>query len=286
VIRQVVEDGLRAGLPISYMDGPDAVRQVVPALSPDICGASFCATDGHANNHLTVRAYAQAATRHGATIRTGVHVEALQVAGNRVTGVVTNEGVIEAGVVIVAAGIYTPRLLTPLELDYRITVTHCPVVQTEETRPMLGPVLGVASGGFAGRQEASGRLRLIGQVEEWTGDQHTADNTAITFAQAQDTINQSLAVLPAIASLRISKMWGGLIDRTPDVIPVLDRVPQYDGLVVGAGFSGHGFGIGPITGEILADLAVSGTSRFDLTPFALARFANAGNREDALQMHG
>lgn len=286
VIKAVVEDGKAASLPIEYIDGADAVREFAPVLTPLLRGASFCATDGHANNHLTVKAYAAAAARHGATIRTGVHVMALQTDGDRITGVVTADGVIPAGMVVVAAGIYTPKLLNPLGLDYRITVTHCPVVQTEPAVPMLKPVLGVASGGFAGRQEASGRFRLIGHVEEWTAGEHTEDNIALTFGQIQDTINQSLEILPVVRELRVSKIWGGLIDRTPDVIPVLDTVPSHEGLVVGAGFSGHGFGLGPVTGEILADLATQVTSRFDLTPFSLSRYAEDAFRPGELQMHG
>jgi sarcosine oxidase subunit beta len=82
-------------------------------------------------------------------------------------------------------------------------------------------------------------------------------------------------------------VWGGLIDRTPDVIPVLDAVDGYPGLVVGAGFSGHGFGIGPISGEILANLATAGSDdRFDLTPFRLSRFADGNVRHESLEMHG
>ena len=109
-IREVVREGRAAGLPIEYIDGPDAVREIAPGLSPDIRGASFCATDGHANNYLAVKAYADAATRLGASIRTGVNVESLVTDGARVTGVVTSSGTISAGTVVVAAGIYTPHL--------------------------------------------------------------------------------------------------------------------------------------------------------------------------------
>jgi sarcosine oxidase subunit beta len=286
VIRQVVEDGQNIGLPIEYLDGGDAIRELAPALSPDLFGASLCTTDGHANNHLTVKAFANAATRHGATIRTGVDVESLLVEGDRVTGVRTDEGEMRADVVIVAAGIYTPRLLRPLGLDLPLRVVLCPVIQIEIAEPMLKQVLGVADGGFAGRQEVSGRFRMTGPSEDWTADQHSVDNTAATIWQVQHVIERAVEVLPGLANLRLSRSWGGLIDRTPDVIPVLDRVPAYDGLVVGAGFSGHGFGIGPITGEILADLATTGTTRFDVSPFRLSRFETDAIEEEALQLHG
>jgi sarcosine oxidase subunit beta len=286
VIQQVVADGQAIGLPIEYLDGADTVREIAPALSETIAGASLCATDGHANNHLAVKAFADAAVRHGANLHTGVHVEALRVAGDRVTGVRTDDGDFAADAVIVAAGIYTPRLLGPIGLHLPLRITHTPVIQTEVAEPILAPVLGVANGELAGRQEASGRFRISGRGEDWSAGQHTTENTASTLHQVQRTIANALQVLPGIAHLRVARSWGGLIDRTPDVIPVLERIPSYEGLVVGAGFSGHGFGIGPVTGEILADLATVGTTRFDLSLFTLARFADQSIPESELQLHG
>ncbi|MGB3305985.1 MAG: FAD-dependent oxidoreductase, partial [Thermomicrobiales bacterium] len=122
-IRNVVADGNAAGIETHYLDGADAVREIAPALTPDLAGASFCPSDGHANPLLTVRAFAAAATRLGAEIRTGVHVTGLTTNGTRVTGVQTNDGPFAAETVIVAAGIYTPRLLAPLGLDLPIAVT-------------------------------------------------------------------------------------------------------------------------------------------------------------------
>jgi sarcosine oxidase subunit beta len=285
VIQRVVEDGRAAGLPIDYIDG-QTVQEIAPSLTPDVAGASFCATDGHANNHLTVQAYASAAERLGARILTGTEVIRLVTAGDRVTGVETAAGILHADQVIVAAGIYTPRLLAPLGLDLPLNIVLCPVVQTEVAAPSLTQVLGVASGAFAGRQEASGRYRLIGASEAWHDDMHSDGNTKPTLSQTQNMVAGALSILPALREVRMSKIWGGLIDRTPDVIPVIDEVPDCEGLTVAAGFSGHGFGIGPATGEILADLATKGTSRFDLTPFSLSRFATGAYREQELLMHG
>lgn len=286
VIKQVVEDGRAVGLPIDYLDGAEAVREIAPALTASMQGAAFCRTDGHANNHLAVRAYAEAAARHGATIRTGVDVQALRVEGDSVTGVVTEEGELSGGTVVVTAGIYTPRLLAPLGLELPMTVTLCPVVQTEPVEPMLGPVLGVASGEFAGRQEASGRFRFIGSSKPWTEDKSEPYDHALRLGDLQRAVDAGLAAIPALADVRIARSWGGLIDRTPDVLPVLDRADAYDGLVVGAGFSGHGFGIGPVTGEILANLATGDAPRFDLSAFTLERFAEGAYRHEELQMHG
>lgn len=284
VIRQVVADTNAAGIPAEYVDAA-RVREIAPVITDQVTGASFCPTDGHANNHLVVDAYASAATRHGASIRTSTDVAGLVTHGDRVTGVRTTAGDLHAEVVIAAAGIHTPHLLAPLGLDLPLQVVLCPVFTTEPTEPALAPVIGMADASFAGRQEASGRFRLIGNSLPWTENRHDAASPMPSAGTVAQMIDGAIRILPSVRDLRIDRIWGGLIDSTPDALPVIERSPAYDGLVIAAGFSGHGFGIGPATGAILADLATAGTTGFDLAPFALDRF-RAGVAGEDLAMHG
>jgi len=76
-----------------------------------------------------------------------------------------------------------------------------------------------------------------------------------------------------------------LIDKTPDALPVIEVTPEIEGLVVATGFSGHGFCLGPITGEILADLATEGATRHPIAPFARARLDHTSAPE-AVTLHG
>src|SRR5699024_8269468 len=109
VIQQVIENGNAAGIPMEKLDR-NQVHDFAPIITDRVIGASFCPSDGHANNVLAVEAYATAAIRAGATITTGTEVTELLRNGDRVTGVRTSGGNLHADVVIVAAGIYTPRL--------------------------------------------------------------------------------------------------------------------------------------------------------------------------------
>src|SRR4051812_39332247 len=113
-IKAVVEASTTARIEIAYLDTVADIHAIAPALCDDIYGASYCPTDGHANPTKSVLAFASAAKRHGATIRTGVDVIGIATSGGKVTGVETSDGPIEADRVIVAAGIYTPYLLEPL----------------------------------------------------------------------------------------------------------------------------------------------------------------------------
>jgi glycine/D-amino acid oxidase-like deaminating enzyme len=65
-----------------------------------------------------------------------------------------------------------------------------------------------------------------------------------------------------------------MIDTMPDVVPVLDHAPQVPGLIIATGLSGHGFGIGPGVGRVLADLVADRATGHDLTRFRATRFSD------------
>lgn len=287
-IREVVTNGVASGVEMEWVNG-DRAREIAPDLAETIVGASFCPTDGHADNHLTIKAYADAAKRLGATIINNVEVLQIAISGDRVTGVITTEGEYSADAIVVATGIYTEKLLEPLGFPLPIYVTQTPVAETVPVSHIsLAPVLGVAEANFAARQTAEGTIRFIGRGEMWNeSSPHTVASTGITVDAMAAMSAKALSILPGLANVRITRVWGGLIDKTPDLLPVLDSVPEYRGLVVGAGFTGHGFGIGPMSGEILANLTLHGKDdRFDLKPFRLSRFAGERVEEQSLEMLG
>ena len=83
---------------------------------------------------------------------------------------------------------------------------------------------------------------------------------------------------PAFAGARITQSWAGLIDVTPDGIPVIGPVDAIPGLYIASGFSGHGFGIGPGAGRLIADLVLGRDPCVDPHPFRLARLRKPKQR--------
>jgi len=152
---------------------------------------------------------------------------------------------------------------------------------------MLEQVIGIASGKFAGRQQVDGRFRLTLGGSPWSeGAWHDQFNVQPTLEQVAETIEVSTNILPAIQGLRVAQVWGGLLDSTPDALPVIERSKAIDGLIIAAGFSGHGFCLGPITGQILADLAVFGSTELPIEPFQLSRLADRTTESESLTLHG
>ena len=285
-IEAVVEGARANGLDLTFLPDNRAVREIAPALAKTIVAASWCPTDGHANPTATVLAYASAATRLGATILTDTTVEEIVVEGGKTTGVRTDGGFLAADVVIVVAGIYSDRLLGLLGLSLPLTPRHVSVIQTVPMPPMLGPVLGTARAEFAGRQQADGRLRFTGGSQPWVAaDTGTfADSVQPPAGAVARTVATGISLLPALAEVPIARVWGGLIDMTPDGLPVIERSAAVDGLVIAAGFCGHGFCLGPATGQIICELTTMGRSTLPLDPFRLDRFT--GTAAAATELHG
>jgi glycine/D-amino acid oxidase-like deaminating enzyme len=77
---------------------------------------------------------------------------------------------------------------------------------------------------------------------------------------------------PAFAGMQVEESWAGLMDVTPDAVPVIDQVAHMPGFFIATGFSGHGFGIGPGAGRLMADLVAGDHPVVDPRPFRLARF--------------
>jgi glycine/D-amino acid oxidase-like deaminating enzyme len=83
---------------------------------------------------------------------------------------------------------------------------------------------------------------------------------------------------PAFRDMKVAERWAGLIDVTPDGVPVISEVPALPGFFIASGFSGHGFGIGPGAGHLMADLVMGKTPIVDPAPYRYQRFANASGR--------
>jgi glycine/D-amino acid oxidase-like deaminating enzyme len=79
-------------------------------------------------------------------------------------------------------------------------------------------------------------------------------------------------MFPQLAATPIVETWAGMIETTPDVIPVIDEAETLPGFYIATGFSGHGFGIGPGAGKAIAGLLTGKDSGIELEDFRLSRF--------------
>lgn len=86
------------------------------------------------------------------------------------------------------------------------------------------------------------------------------------------------AAFPGFGPARIVESWAGMIDATPDELPIIGPHAGLPGLFIATGFSAHGFGIGPAAGHLMADLLTGAHPIVDAAPFRLERFARFAPR--------
>ena len=119
-----------------------------------------------------------------------------------------------------------------------------------------------------------------GTKRRWSGDEISPFerirvlNPKPNMAALSRVQDEFAAALPALGRPKLKAAWAGMIDTIPDVVPVIDRVAALPGLVIAAGMCGHGFGIGPGFGRVIADLVAGHATGHDLTRFRLSRFSD------------
>jgi glycine/D-amino acid oxidase-like deaminating enzyme len=131
------------------------------------------------------------------------------------------------------------------------------------------------------------RIRMFGRFREeariprrWALDQASPFEAtrvldpAANPAIVEESRRNLVAAFPAFAGARIAESWGGLIDSTPDAVPVIAPVQAVPGFFLMSGFSGHGFGIGPGAGRLMAELITGATPVVDPAPFRFERFGS------------
>ncbi len=131
------------------------------------------------------------------------------------------------------------------------------------------------------------RLRIGGKfLEEWQVPRHWSLDAPSPFERVrtldpepyQPILDQArkhvTAAFPAFRDMRVAESWGGVIDVTPDGVPVISGVDAVPGFFIATGFTGHGFGIGPGAGRLMAELVAGETPVVDPTPFRYSRFTD------------
>lgn len=131
------------------------------------------------------------------------------------------------------------------------------------------------------RFRLSNRWRVEAQeIRRWSPDQVTPFercrilDPAPSEPRLRTAWQRAKAAFPALNGAHIVQSWAGLIDVTPDAIPVISPVTDLPGLHIATGFSGHGFGLGPGAGKLMADLVTGAAPVVDPHEFRLSRFTD------------
>jgi sarcosine oxidase subunit beta len=246
---------------------PEETRGIAPTVSKEVnlWGSKYCATDGTANPLVATKAIARAARRKGVEIRENEPVTSLKIKNSRITAASTSTGEYRGGFFVNAAGPWARTICNWIGLDFPVTISRAQCLVTEAVPQCVRQFIGFSTGNI--RQTLEGQIHFGSNsqpVENF--DKHTSMDPFVTFGQLP------YEIFPFLRELNVVRSWGGITNWTPDKIPILDKAPNLDNFFLAAGFSGHGFCLGPQVGVLMAEWIVDGQSSMDLSPFNWTRF--------------
>jgi sarcosine oxidase subunit beta len=259
----------RLGAETSWLDG-DEIRKRLPQMHlRDVIGGTYNPRDGLVDPNSVVMGYINAGQRLGVRALTGVEVTGLRVEGGRIAGVETPSGSIATRVAFNAAGPWAGVIGRMAGVDIPITplrrqmFTTTPLPEIPADFPF---VIDFAQSLYFHR-EGQGLLIGMSNLDEKTGfDQNIDPDFELVNLEAAS------ARLPLLERAGLASHWAGLYEVTPDAHPVFGKTPV-DGFYVCAGFSGHGFMHGPISGKLMAEILLDGAAHsVDVSMLDLARF--------------
>lgn len=274
-LREDVEMQRALGAPADLLT-PAAATEHCPELDPGpFAAATYCPRDGFADPHLAVQGFARGAREAGVDVRTGTAVTDVRRDGDRVVGVRTAGGAVDADVVVNAAGPWARRVnrMAGVDLPVAPRRRQMAVVEPEEPLPEDVPLTIDLDTGSHFRPERDGAALVGGHFADTDPD---ADPERYDRTMDLDWAATALDRAADYAGYfgpesRLRGGWAGLYAVTPDHLAIVDEVRP--GYVTAIGFSGHGFQHAPATGQLVADLAVDGeASLLDADPLSADRF--------------
>lgn len=257
---------------------PQQARDVAPPLSLEgIVGAAYNPDDGTLFPWPVVHGVAEWVRARGVELVLGAGVTGFEVSGGRVTGIETSAGRVAADHVLLAAGARSPDVAGLLGIDLPTRPQRHEILVTEALKPFFNPMLVDLSNGLYASQAMRGEV--IGGISYPHVDGHSQDSS-LDFAAA--FCRALTRLLPQLTGVNALRQWAGSYDLTPDGRPILGRAGPFDNFYVAAGFTGHGFMIAPMTGQLLAELIAEGRTSLPIESFRLSRFAEGVATKEAL----
>jgi glycine/D-amino acid oxidase-like deaminating enzyme len=221
---QSLRDGLAGDYPFIMLNHAD-VKARLPAIGPQVVGASFTPMDGHVNPLKLLRGLHTACQRRDVSFVTGQHVERIEPAGSSFT-VRTSSASLSAARVVLAAGLANRALAAPLGLHVPVAPNRGQVLVGERTTRFLDyPTTYI-------RQTDEGTIQIGDSHEDVGLDDGVTTDVLATIAR------RGVRSFPVLAQLKLVRAWGALRVMSEDGFPIYQESPHYPGAFVATCHSG------------------------------------------------
>jgi len=267
-------------------------RELEPALSPDVAGAWLRHEGQRVDPGALTVGLGLLARERGTTIRHHLSVRSLDVGGERVRGVLTDEGPLRADATIVAAGPWSGRLLDPIGVRVPVVGARGWLVRVG---PVAEPIRHLIEGGWRdpGRWSWSGRALTVRRIVEGglpspslasLLQPHFYDGTVLIGSSRQDWVTPepdsaevvvdllraAAHLVPSLGDAQVLASGWGIRPLSADDLPIIGAVR--DGLVVATGHGSEGVILGGGTAKLVASIVLGTERPYDPTPFDPQRF--------------
>lgn len=255
------------GLEAEVLDAAE-VHALEGQVEFNCVGAAYYEGDAHVQPAHFVRALAARASELGAQVCSGTEVLSIEGSSGHIERVRTTRGDYAAAQVVLAGGAWSPQIAESLALalpiqaakGYSVGVDRpaaCPQIPFMLTEAKVAVTPLEAQVRFAGTLEMAGL------------------DFAVNRRRVDAMLRAVTDYVPAWTAdaLKIREIWRGLRPCSPDGLPFLGRSQRWDNLVVAAGHGMCGLSLGPVTGEIVAQLVVGDETGFDLNLCRVERFS-------------
>ncbi len=280
-LRASLEAQRAQGIEVHRLDQHEA-RSLLPiARFDDAALIGYEPEAGFADAYLVATGFARAARRLGVRIMEGVEVETLLLEGGKVVGVATSQGTFLAGTVISTQNIWATDIERWTGIASPVVPERHAVLALEASSSpytfQMPVCKDLGSPGMLYCRSYGGRQMLVSEgIVGQTLPSPDNEQGDISIDYMVEVGAQVAERFPAYETAGVASSWTGVYDVTPDWNPVLGCLPDVPGLVVGYGFSGHGFKLSPAVGLVLAQEALGLGTEVDIAPYALERFRNGG----------
>lgn len=234
----------------------------LPSLSDEVRGGLWV-PDGQLDAPNLTKAWVRAAIRQGVLVREKVNVRSLIIKENRVCGVITDNGPIEAKWVILAGGAWSNECL-PSHLKIPLIPVKGEAFFAQLNSISLQHTFFTKEAYLVPKQK---NFLLIGATE------HVNQmDEKVSLNGIHQLFQRVLRLFPFLKEAHFVKAWAGVRPQTPDGLPVLGMSSQVQGLIYAVGHYRNGILLSAITGKIVSDLILKGKTSLDITPFSPDRW--------------
>ncbi|GAB5537205.1 MAG: FAD-dependent oxidoreductase [Rubricoccaceae bacterium] len=251
------------GLGVERLDAA-ALAEREPTFSSDLLGAVLHKQDGRVDPDALLRQLEAALTRDGARVHSGLDVHTLDPQPDGTTRLHTSNGEIQAETVVLAAGSWTSQLTASLGLRLPLQPAKGYSLTTEAPAdaPTL-PTIFTDDKVTVTPLPSSGRLRFTGTLALTGFDPSVDERRAAPIRQL------AARYAPEAADL---EMWSGYRPCSPDGLPYIGPVLGHNSVLVATGHGMMGLMLAPVSGELVAELAMGEPTTVDASPFRPDRF--------------